>query len=245
MCRFRQPRVARGLTQTDSRQFSPRGNVATAQRIEQQLDVRIAQWFKQNRRTAAIVGAAVALAAGGVWFWWTAKERREDFAERALSAARTSAEAGNLPLASSDLARLVSTYSGTRAAEEATLLLSQVRLLQNQAPIAVGDLRKFVASGPRPEFRGPANGLLGAALEEANQPAEAARAYEAAATATPYKGIKAQHLMDAARAYTAAKDTVQAVRLYEQIIKDYKTQAAAVEAQVRLNEVRTKPLNRP
>ena len=56
--------------------------MATAQRMEHPLDVRIAQWFKQNRRTATIIGVVIALAAGGVWFWWTAKERRENFAKQ-------------------------------------------------------------------------------------------------------------------------------------------------------------------
>jgi outer membrane protein assembly factor BamD (BamD/ComL family) len=181
------------------------------------------------------------LVAGGIWFWWTARERRETFAERALANARASAEVGNLPLASSDLARLVSTFGGTRAAQEATLLLAQVRLLQKQAPLAISDLRKFVTSGPRPEFRGPANGMLGAALEEGSQPAEAAKAYEKAAAETPYKGIKSQYLLDAARTYANAGDTAQAAKIYEQVIKDFKTQSSSVEAQVRLYELRRAP----
>ncbi|MBI4500842.1 MAG: tetratricopeptide repeat protein [Gemmatimonadetes bacterium] len=211
--------------------------MGTAQGIES-LEVRLVEWVKQNRRAAIIVGVVIALVAGGAWFWWTARERRETFAERALASARSSAEAGNLPLASSDLARLISTYSGTRAAQEATLLLSQVRLLQNQAALAVGDLRKFVSSGPRSEFRGPANGLLGAALEEASQPGEAAKAYEAAAAATPYRGVKAQYLVDAARTYATAGDTAKAARIYEELVRDFKDQSSAVEAKVRLSEIR-------
>ena len=208
----------------------------------ERLDSRAAEWFRHNRRTAAGLGIGLAVVAVGIWFWWTAKERREGFAERALTAARASAEAGNLPLASSDLARLVSTYDGTRAAQEATLLLAQVRLLQNQAGMAAGDLRKFVASGPRPEFRGPANGLLGAALEEGGQPLEAAKAYEAAASQTPYKGVKSQYLLDAGRTYWAAGDTAQAARIYEQLIREFKDQGSGIEAQVRLTEMRKSAL---
>jgi predicted negative regulator of RcsB-dependent stress response len=219
--------------------------VATAQRVEQPLDIRISQWFKQNRRTATIIGVTTAVLAGGILFWWSARERREAFAERALASARNSAEAGNLPLAASDLARVVSTYGGTRAGDEATLLLSQVRLLQNQPALAVGDLRKFIASGPRQEFRGPANGLLGGALEDAGQPADAAKAYEAATAATPYKGIQAQYLVDAGRAYVSANDSTQAIRVYERVLKDFKDQPAAIEANVRLNELRKNVLTKP
>ena len=202
------------------------------------LDNRIAAWFKQNQRTAVTAAVVVAVLAGGGWFWWTARERREAFAERALASARGSAEAGNLPLASSDLSRMVSTYGGTRAAEEATLLLAQVKLLQNQPALAVADLKKFVSSGPRAEFRGPANGLLGSALEEAGQPGEAAKAYEAAGADTPYKGVKGQYLMDAARTYAVAGDTAKAASIYEQLTRDFKAQSAGLEAELRLAELR-------
>jgi len=133
---------------------------------------------------------------------------------------------------------MVSTYSGTRAAQEGTLLLAQVRLLQNQAPIAVSDVQKFVASDPREEFRGPANALLGAALEEVNQPAQAAKAYEAAAAATSYAGVKSLYLLDAARTYALAGDSSKAAAIYQQIIRDHKSSGSAVEAQVRLGEIR-------
>lgn len=214
--------------------------MAIAQGIED-LDVRAVEWVKKNRRTATLSVAALALVGGSLWFWWTAQERREIFAERALSTARGSAEAGNLPLASSDLSRMVSTYGGTRAAQEATLLLAQVQLLQKQPALAVGNLRKFLASSPREEFRGPANGLLGAALEESAQPLEAAKAYEAAANATSYKGVEAQYLVDAGRTFATAGDTAQAARVYERVIKEFKSQSAAAEAEVRLAELRKSP----
>ena len=202
------------------------------------IEVRALGWVKSNRRTATVGAAILALAAASVWFWMSARERRENFGERALQGARTSAEAGNLPLATSDLARLVSTYGGTRAAQEATLLLAQVRLVQNQAALVVSDLRRFVQSGPREEFRGPGNGLLGAALEETGQFADAVKAYQAAADATPYHGIKAQYLIDAARTAQAAGDTGTAARLYERVATDYNGTAGAVEAEVRLGELR-------
>jgi predicted negative regulator of RcsB-dependent stress response len=211
--------------------------VETVQRDES-LETRIVAWVNRNRRTAIATAVILAVTAGGMWFWWTARARREAFAERSLATARASAEAGNLPLASSDLSRVVTTFGGTRAAEEATLMLAQVRLLQKQAALAVGDLRKFIAGGPRPEFRGPANGLLGAALEEAGQAAEAAKAYETAAGTTPYREIKAQYLLDAARTSSVAGDTTKAAALYGQLIGGFKEQNVAVEARVRLTELR-------
>jgi outer membrane protein assembly factor BamD (BamD/ComL family) len=203
------------------------------------IEVRMLDWVRKNQRTATIMAAGVALIAGGIWFWLSAQQRRENFAERALQSARTSAEAGNLALAASDLASMVSKseYRGTRASEEAQLILAQVRMSQNQPALVVTDLRRFVESGPREEFRGPGYGLLGTALEETGQFGDAAKAYEEAVAATPYNGIKAQYLLDQARVLLAAGDTTRAVGIYQRVTKDFETTASAIEAQVRLGEV--------
>lgn len=203
------------------------------------IEVRILDWIRSNQRTATIMAASVAVVAGGIWFWISAQQRRENFAERALQSARTSAEAGNLALAASDLAGMVSKsdYRGTRAAEEAQLILAQVRLAQNQAALVASDLRRYVESGPRDEFRGPAYGLLGTALEETGQFAEAAKAYEQAIAATPYNGIKAQYLVDQARALVGSGDSARAIAIYQRVMADFETTSSAYEAQVRLGEL--------
>lgn len=202
------------------------------------IELRAFEWVKTNRRKAIILALAFILVALIAVGWWSSRQETELRAERALQAARSSAEAGNLPLASSDLARLASTYSGTRAADEAALLLAQVRLAQNQSALVVSDLRRFIASGPRAEFRGPANGLLGAALEETGLFTDAVKAYEAAVDATPYASIKAQYFLDAARSAHAAGDTAHAARLYERVATDFSNTASVVEAAVRLGELR-------
>jgi len=210
--------------------------VAAAETIEG-IDQRVIKWARANRRTVTIVLGVIAVVVGGALFWRAATERRENFAERALQTARSAAEAGNLPLAASDLARLISTYGGTRAAQEATLLLAQIRLLDNQATIAAADLRTFIESGPRTEFRAPASGLLGAALEEAGQFREAAQSYERAAEATSYAGVKNQHLLDAGRAYTMAGDTASATAVYQRILDLARSGTDSVEALIRVSEL--------
>lgn len=201
------------------------------------IEVRILDWVKTNRRTSIIGASIVALVVLVVAGWWSSRQETERRAERALQTARSSAEAGNLALASSDLSRLSSTYGGTRAAQEAMLLLAQVRLAQNQAALVVSDLQRFIASGPREEFRGPANGLLGSALEETGQFGDASKAYEAAAQATPYIGIKAQYLLDAGRAAELAGNVAQATRLYQRVATGFDQTPSAFEAQVRLGEL--------
>ena len=51
--------------------------------------------------------------------------------------ARLAFEQENDPLAASEFARIRENYSGSRAAEQATLLLAQTRLLQGQAQQAL------------------------------------------------------------------------------------------------------------
>jgi outer membrane protein assembly factor BamD (BamD/ComL family) len=211
--------------------------VAAAETIEG-IDQRVINWARANRRTVTIGLGVAAVAVGGILFWRAASERRENFAERALQTARSAAEAGNLPLAASDLARLIGTYGGTRAAQEGSLLLAQIRLLDNQATIAAADLQTFIQSGPRREFRAPASGLLGAALEESGRFGEAARAYEDAAAATPYAGVRNQHLLDAARAHTMARDTASATAVYQRILSLAESGADSIEPLIRISELR-------
>ena len=83
-------------------------------------------WYRdRNRQLAAIAGALVVAVLIG-WFTVTSGRRKEEFAARSLNQARSAAEAGNLPLASSELQKLIQTYQGTDAAHEAVITLNQV-----------------------------------------------------------------------------------------------------------------------
>jgi hypothetical protein len=108
----------------------------------------------------------------------TSNRRKEEFAARSLNQARTAAEAGNLPLASSELQKLIQTYRGTDAATEAVITLNQVRMVNDQSELAVVGLRDFLGTNPPAEYRAPAYGLLGAALEDSKKFAEPGDVYE-------------------------------------------------------------------
>ena len=94
----------------------------------------------------AVLALAVVVAAG--WVLWTSDRRKEDFAARSLNQARSAAEAGNLPLAASELQRLIETYRGTDAATEAVITLNQVRMVNGQGELAAVGLREFLATNP-------------------------------------------------------------------------------------------------
>lgn len=199
---------------------------------------RVVHWARHNQRILIGFLAVVVLAAGGVWFAISARHRREAFAERALQSARAAMQADNLPLAASDLSRLVQSYGGTPAADEATILLAQVRLSQGDAATAVAELRAAISAGLGEQFRAAARGLLGGAYEQLGQMREAGGAYLEAADLAWYDFLAAQYLTDAGRAFAAAGDTARAASAYERLLAQHGESPAATEARIRLAELR-------
>jgi tetratricopeptide (TPR) repeat protein len=197
---------------------------------------RALEWTKAHKRATSWV--VTALVVGAVLFVWTVSSNRrsETIAGRQLQGARYAFENQNLPLAASELARIVENYSGTNAAAEGRLLLAQVRLLQGQPQQAVEVLRDFAPSAGA-AFRAQAYGLLGAAYENLGRPREAAEAYETGAGRARLNFLKAQMLSDAGRAWAVAGDTAKAVAVYRRIVKELPKEGAVTEAKVRLGEL--------
>lgn len=194
--------------------------------------------MRQHRRLVTVAGTVLVIAVGSGWFVMSAKARKEAFAARALRDAQAAVAAGNVPLATSDLARLVTSYQGTPAAAEAAILLGQLRLMRGEADSAIRELNSFAESRPQPRFLAAAYNLLGAALEQRGRLPDAAEAYQKAAASWPYDFLRAQSLLDAGRAFWAAGDTGRAAAAYEQIIRDFSETPSALEAKLRLGEIR-------
>ncbi|HXM37173.1 MAG TPA: tetratricopeptide repeat protein [Gemmatimonadales bacterium] len=197
---------------------------------------RLLAWIKAHKQAATWIGAVLVVAL--VLFVWTlsSNRRSEEIASRELQGARFAFENKNLPLAASELARIVENYSGTNAAQEGRLLLAQVRLLQGQPQQAVEVLRDF-APGAGKAFRAQAYGLLGAAYENMARPREAAEAYEKGAEEARMDFLKVQLLSDAGRAWTIASESTKAIATYRRIVKDFPKEGTATEAKVRLGEL--------
>jgi tetratricopeptide (TPR) repeat protein len=221
-------------TVTSTGKPSSAGSAAVTHR--EPLSERIVAWGKAHKQLTSWIGAIVVVAA--VLFLWTlsTKKRSEEIASRELQGARFAFENQNLPLAASELARVVENYSGTNAAEEGRLLLANVRLLQGQPQQAVEVLRDY-APGAGRAFRAQAYGLLGAAYENMGRPREAGEAYEKGAAAARLDFLKAQMLSDAGRAWTSAGDTAKAIAAYKRIVNDFPKEGAVTEAKVRLGEL--------
>ncbi|HEY3013234.1 MAG TPA: tetratricopeptide repeat protein [Gemmatimonadales bacterium] len=196
-----------------------------------------APWYQAHRRALLAVLIVVLAAVIVGWFILASGKRKEQFAARSLNQARAAAEAGNLPLASSELQRLITTYKGTDAANEAVITLNQVRMVNGQSELAAVGLREFLASKPPAKYVAPAYGLLGASLENSKRWAEAATAYTQASNAAEVPYLKAAYLIDAGRAYREAGRPEEAVRAYRTVLQKYPDSPSFTEAQVRLAEL--------
>jgi TolA-binding protein len=194
-------------------------------------------WYRDQRRLIGGVVLAVLLLGAVIWAVWSSGRRKEEFAAQRLNQARAAAEAGNLPLASSELQRLIDTYRGTDAATEAVITLNQVRMINGQGELAAVGLQEFLAQSPPEKYRAPAYGLLGTALENAKRPGEAAEAFRNASKSADLDYLKARYLIDAGRAYQTAGKTAEAQAAYREVIQKHPDAPSVTEAKVRLAEL--------
>jgi tetratricopeptide (TPR) repeat protein len=193
-------------------------------------------WIKGHRQIVGAIVAVIVVAAGLVWWNAISKTRTEAAASERLAQARLAFESHNYPLAGSELSQIVENYSGTRSAQEAQLLLAQVRLSQGQGEQSIELLKRFAPSAG-PDFRAQAYGLLGGGYENAARFKEAAEAYQLAASDALYPFLKAQYLSDAGRAWVAFGDTAKALGVYRTITSQKDSTVSIAEAEVRIGEL--------
>ncbi len=192
-----------------------------------------------RHRNGVFWTVGIVLAGIGLLGWRQITNRQgERVASQQLNSARLALDSKNYPLAASELSRISANYSGTRSANEATILLAQTRLAQGQAQQAIEVLKDF-ASGAPSEYKAQAFGLLGAAYENIGHTKEAADAYQQAGAAAEMPFLKGQFLSDAGRTWLAAGDTARAKAAYQEIVTKLDSTSVAFEAKERLGELGT------
>src|SRR6266550_1170924 len=85
----------------------------------------LTEWVMVHKRGVTWAVIVLAFVFGGYWFYERSQSIKAQRAEAAYFQARQSAAAGNLPLAVSDLQKVVTRYAGTRAGAQAALSLAQ------------------------------------------------------------------------------------------------------------------------
>ena len=214
-------------------------NIPTRQRYGSG-DESAGDWVLLHKRE--LLWALVALAAivGGFWFYERSQSLKSQRAESAYFQARQSAAAGNLPLAVSDLRKVVARYEGTRAGTQAALSLAQTLFDQKKFKEGIDELKKVEAKAPE-DFRASIHVLEAAGYEELKDFTAAAEQYKLASMATPFPVDKAKYQAGAARDYMAAGKSDQAKAIWTELAKDESSPEAA-EARVRLGELTAKPM---
>lgn len=193
-------------------------------------------WVKRHGKLLSWAGVVAVIAAGVGWWSVVAGQRKAAAAEQALNTAQQQLEQGDLGQAAGGLNRVIEEFRGTNAAHTAVLLLNEVRLGQGQATLAARDLEQYAPQAPR-THQAQAYALLGAAWEDAGEPARAAQSYERAAAAARWDYQAAEALLDAARGHLSAGDTTAAAGAYRRVVEQYPETEQVVEARVRLAEL--------
>jgi predicted negative regulator of RcsB-dependent stress response len=203
----------------------------------------LAAFLQQNGRTVAIGAVVVAAAGGGLWFWRSSAELKETRAAQALGQGEQALFSGNLPLAETELQKVVQRYDGTAAGVRAQMLLAQALYGQGRHDQGVETLRRVVGTGAAKPFRAPIHALIASGLEDLAKFDDAAAAYgEAAKTAVTslerdaYKGDQARVLQSSGK-----KDA--ALVIWKELAADDNSPMAG-EAKMRIGELETATASR-
>jgi predicted negative regulator of RcsB-dependent stress response len=204
-------------------------------------DESLTEWLILHQRGVTWALIALAIVVGGYWFYERSQSIKAQRAESAYFQARQSQAAGNLPLAVSDLQKVVNRYEGTRAGAQAALSLAQALYDQKKFKEGITALKKAEPKAPD-EFKAAIHALQAAGYEELRDFVAGAQEYKAAAEATRFPSDKAEYRAAAARDYMAAGKAAEARAIWTELTKD-ETSPAAAEARVRLGEVEAKPMS--
>ena len=197
----------------------------------------LASWFKANQKVVSIAFGSMAVVAVAVVIWQKSAQTKIENAERAFFQAQT-ATAQNPATAAAELEKVSTRYAGTSAGDRAALLMAQSLMTQGKTADALKGLEKLAASGGADRLGATLQTLMAAAYENLNKPADAAKAYLAAA-ATSLGDAKVQRQADAARAFMAAGNSAESLKLWTELAKD-RTGPLAAEAHVRIGELAVK-----
>jgi predicted negative regulator of RcsB-dependent stress response len=200
----------------------------------------ITEWLMLHRREVTWGVVALAAIIGGFWFYQRSQSLKAQRAESAYFQARQSAAAGNLPLAVSDLQKVVTRYEGTSAGTQAALTLAQGQYDQKKFKEGLAVLKKAEDKAPA-DFRASIHVLEAAGYEELKDFVAAAEQYKLAGNVTRFPVDKAEYQASAARDYMAAGKTAEAKAIWTALAKD-ETGPVASEAKVRLGELEAQPV---
>lgn len=191
-----------------------------------------ASWARRNARVVIGVSVVAVLVVGGLLVWKYSQGQRRAAAAEALMALRSNPSL-TTAAGSAQVEAFVRRYDGTIEADEARLMLAQMRLDAGNPRAAVSGLTGL-ASGGSP-LAAQASMMLGSAHAQLGDRPAAIRAYEQAAEKSDLRYQRFEALGQAALQHELAGDYTAAVEAYRRVLADTEAntpQAGVVEMRI-------------
>lgn len=197
-----------------------------------------AAWAKRNVRMIVMIAAVALVTVGGYLVYRVnaagkaARAAEQFLALRANPSVSTAAGAGQVEA-------FIKTHAGTVEADEARLLLAEIRLNSGNPKAAVTALAPLAGSDSR--LAAQASMMLGSAHAQAGDRAASIRAYQQSADKAGADYQRVEALAQAALMHEQNNDFAGAIAIYERLLADAKEgsqQAQVIE--MRLAEARSR-----
>jgi len=214
---------------------------ATASRptLEERTE-SLQDWARLYTRELSIAGVILLALIGVLVLYRYSSQQQIHLADEQLRRPESDLASGNIPLAQTDLKRLITRFGGTPAATQASMLLAETYYSQGKYVDGLATLAKAPRSGSSAPFASGVEGLIADGYSEQGKYPDAATHYLAAALASPYPNDQAQWKASAARAYTNAADTTRALAIWRELAKNDASPESA-EAHLRIGELAARP----
>ncbi|MGH7663155.1 MAG: tetratricopeptide repeat protein [Gemmatimonadaceae bacterium] len=204
--------------------------------VQEERAETILEWIELHTRHLVIATVILLAVAGGLWFWIRSREIRAARAQEGLTAAEQSLQQGNLPLATSDLERLLGRYGSTPAAPQAALLLGQIYFERGEYQRGISVLERAVQTDAGELIDATFKSLIADGYDELGRYSEAAEHYNQAADLTEFETDRALYRASAARALTRAGNDAEALRIWSDLADNPESPVAG-EARIRMGEL--------
>lgn len=176
---------------------------------------------------------AIALVIGGSWYINRSNILKEERASQAYTTAMQAAASGNIPLAQTDLQKMVTRYRGTNAGTSGSMTLAKLYFEEGKFQEGIDALGTAKADA---SSRFDIAMLRASGLEGLEKFEEAAGEYLNAVGQARFDADKDLARAAAARAYAAAGNKERAIAIWQEIADNPKSRSL-LEAQIRLGEL--------
>ena len=201
----------------------------------------VGEWISIHRNAIGWTALALAVIAGGGWFYERSQSLKSERAEKAYYQARQEAELGNTSLAASDLKKMVTRYAGTRPAVQGRMTLAQIDYDQRKFKEGIAELKsaeKDVKSGD--DYAASVHILEAAGYEDLKDFVNAGDQYRLAAESSRFPNDAKRFRAYQARALMVAGKRGEALAIWEDLAKDTAS-PFALEAKLRIGELQATP----